>query len=68
VGLNSVDNSADKIIYYGVLGELQNNPIFDKEETQGDPNIGAEEPMTGSAWPGTFTFKITVGLKRALKL
>jgi len=68
VGLNSVDNSADKIIYYGVLQELQNNPIFDKEETQGDPNIGAEEPMTGSSWPGTFTFKITVGLKRPLKL
>jgi type IV pilus assembly protein PilM len=68
VGLNSVDNSADKIIYYGVLQELQGHPMFDKEATQGDPNIGAEEPMTGSAWPGTFTFKITVGLKRPLKL
>lgn len=68
VGLNSVDTSADKYIYYGVLGELQNNPLFDKDETQGDPNIGAEEPVTGSTWPGTFTFKITVGLKRPLKL
>jgi hypothetical protein len=68
VGLNSVDNSADKIIYYGVLQELQGNPMFDKDETQGDPNIGGEEPLTGSAWPGTFTFKITLGLKRPLKL
>jgi type IV pilus assembly protein PilM len=68
VGLNTVDTSADKYIYYGVLSELQNNPMFDKDETQGDPNIGAEEPVTGSTWPGTFTFKITVGLKRPLKL
>jgi type IV pilus assembly protein PilM len=68
VGLNSTDANGDKYIYYGVLDALQNNPLFDKSQTQGDGNIGTEEPLTGSAWPGTFTFKITVGLKRPLKL
>lgn len=68
VGLSSVDANADKDIYYAVLEELRNNPLFDKDETNGDGNIGAEEAMTSATSPGTFTFKIVVGLKRALKL
>ena len=68
VGLSSVDANADKDIYYAVLDELRKSPLFDKDETKGDGNIGAEEPLTSTTSPGTFTFKIIVGLKRPLKL
>ena len=70
VGLNAADANADKYIYYGVLEELKNNPLFDKDYTEGDGNIGTEDPVAGgtSPWPGTFTFKINVGLKHPFKL
>lgn len=68
VGLTAVDANANKDIYYAVLDQLRSNPLFDKDETNGDGNIGAEEPLTSTTWPGTFTFKIIVGLKHPLKL
>jgi type IV pilus assembly protein PilM len=68
VGLAAVDANADKDIYYALLDALQKSPLFDKDETNGDGNIGAEEPLTSTTWPGTFTFKIAVGLKYPLKL
>ncbi len=68
VGLSAVDANADKDIYYAVLEQLRSRPLFDKDETNGDGNIGAEEPLTSTTWPGTFTFKIIVGLKHPLKL
>ena len=68
VGLAAIDANADKDVYYALLQQLQSSPLFDKDETTGDGNIGAEEPLTSTTWPGTFTFKITVGLKHPLKL
>lgn len=68
VGMSAVDANADKDIYYAVLEELRGNPLFDKDDTNGDGNIGNEEPLTSATAPGTFTFKIVVGLKRPLKL
>jgi type IV pilus assembly protein PilM len=62
VSLNGVDPNANKDILYSVLAEIKNSPLFDPAETKAKDNIGNEEP------PGTFTFGITVGLKKPLKL
>ena len=55
---------ANKETAYSVLNELKSSPLFDPdpEETKFSGNIGNEEP------PGTFTFGVTVGLKRPAKL
>ena len=64
ISLNSVNPSANKDTSYLVLTELKSSPLFDPdpEETRFSGNIGNEEP------PGTFTFGVTVRLKRPLKL
>ncbi len=63
VSLSWVSADANKEILFAVLNELRNSPLVDPEETQPDPKGVSEE-----ATPGTFTFGITVGLKRPLKL
>jgi type IV pilus assembly protein PilM len=63
VGLNSVSSEANKEIVYSMLNEIKSSPLFDPDWTDPDgKGIGAEEP------PGTFTFGITVGLKKPFKL
>jgi type IV pilus assembly protein PilM len=63
VSLNSVSAEANKEIVYSMLNEIKSSPLFDPDWTDPDgKGIGAEEP------PGTFTFGITVGLKRPFKL
>ena len=64
VGLSFISPDANREIFYSVLQEIKNSPVFDAEATEDDHNgISAEE---GPA--GTFTFGIVVGLKRPLKL
>lgn len=53
---------ANKDIYYSVLNEIKNNETFNPETTKDTGTIGDVEE------PGTFTFKIIVGLKHPLKL
>jgi len=63
VSLSSVSAEANKEIVYSMLNEIKSSPLFDPDWTDPDgKGIGAEEP------PGTFTFGITVGLKRPFKL
>jgi len=64
VSLTSVQPEANKRIAYAVLTELQNSPLFDKDQTQfaGGGTISADEA------PGTFTFPVTLALKKPLKL
>ena len=61
VSLMAVQPEANKEIVYSVLNELKSSPLFDPASTTDNGSIGPEEP------PGTFTFVITVGLKRPLK-
>ncbi len=60
--LKAIRPDANKQIVYAVLGEIQNSPLFDREYTGVKSNISEDEA------PGTFTFGITVGLKRPFKL
>jgi len=65
ISLTSVQPDANTAIAYAVLDEIKNDPFFDpdKDETKfTSGEIGKEEP------PGTFTFDVTVRLKRPLKL
>jgi type IV pilus assembly protein PilM len=63
VSLNSIQPSANLELFSSVVHEIQASPLFDAESTVPDEKgVGAEEP------PGTFTFGITIGLKRPLKL
>jgi type IV pilus assembly protein PilM len=63
VSLSSVSAEANKEIVYSMLNEIKSSPLFDPDWTDPDgKGIGAEEP------PGTFTFGITVGLKKPFKL
>ncbi|HTL55245.1 MAG TPA: type IV pilus assembly protein PilM [Candidatus Limnocylindrales bacterium] len=64
VSLENVKAGANKEIVYAVLGGITSNPLFDPDpaETKDTGNIGAIEE------PGTFTFKLIVGLKRPLSL
>jgi hypothetical protein len=63
VSLTSVSAEANKDIVYSMLNEIKNSPLFDPDWTDPDgKGIGSEEP------PGTFTFGITVGLKKPFKL
>ncbi len=62
ISLTSASASANTELAFTVLNELKNSPLFDSENTQFSGNIGPDEP------PGTFTFGVTVKLKRPLKL
>ncbi|HLH55123.1 MAG TPA: type IV pilus assembly protein PilM [Verrucomicrobiae bacterium] len=63
VSLSSISPEANKEIVYSMLNEIKSSPLFDPDWTDPDgKGLGAEEP------PGTFTFGITVGLKRPFKL
>ena len=62
VSLTSISPSANTDIAFAVLNELKASPMFDAEKTVFAGNITPDEP------PGTFTFTITVKLKRPLKL
>jgi len=63
VSLKSISPDANTEIFYSVLNEIKNSPLFDPEYTEDDKRgISQDEP------PGTFTFGIIVGLKRPLKL
>jgi FtsZ-binding cell division protein ZapB len=63
VSLASLSPEANKEIVYSMLNEIKSSPLFDPDWTDPDgKGIGTEEP------PGTFTFGITVGLKRPFKL
>ena len=61
IGLNAVQPDADKEIVYSVLNEIKNSPLFDPDPEPGQ--IQAEDATTG-----TFSFPVTVGLKRPFKL
>ncbi len=58
----SLGAEANKETGYSVLGEIKSSPFFDAAGTHDTGSVGPEEP------PGTFTFKIFVGLKHPLKL
>jgi type IV pilus assembly protein PilM len=64
VSLENVKAGANKEIVYAVLGGITSNPLFDPDpaETKDTGNVGPVED------PGTFTFKLIVGLKRPLSL
>jgi hypothetical protein len=63
VSLTGISPEANKEIVYSMLNEIKSSPLFDPDWTDPDgKGIGSEEP------PGTFTFGITVGLKRPFKL
>jgi type IV pilus assembly protein PilM len=61
IGLNAVQPDADKEMVYSVLNEIKNSPLFDSDPEPGQ--IQAEDANTG-----TFSFPVTVGLKRPFKL
>lgn len=65
VSLAPISAEANKEIYYAVLNELRNNPIFDPDPTYTHDNgpISADDQATG-----TFTFPLIVGLRRPLHL
>jgi len=62
VTLASVSASANSELGYAVLNELRNDPMFVREETDFVGGLTADEP------PGVFTFRMTVKLRKALKL
>jgi type IV pilus assembly protein PilM len=62
VSLTSVQPEANKKIAFAVLMELQNSPLFDKDQTLFAGTISADEP------PGTFTFPVTLAIKKPLKI
>ena len=62
VSLTRVQPEANKKIAFAVLTELQNSPLFDKDQTQFGGTISADEP------PGTFTFPVTLAIKKPLKI
>jgi len=63
ISLSGFSPEANKEVVYSMLNEIKSSPLFDPDWTDPDgKGVGAEEP------PGTFTFGITVGLKRPFKL
>ena len=63
ISLTGISPEANKEVVYSMLNEIKSSPLFDPDWTDPDgKGVGAEEP------PGTFTFGITVGLKRPFKL
>lgn len=62
VMLTHVSSSANTDIAYAVENELKASPLFDAKETQLSRQIDSDEAS------GTFTFGVTLALKRPLKL
>ncbi len=62
VGLTSADPAADKGVAYALQDALKASPMFDKDKVELSPEITPEDSS------GTFTFSLTVALKRPLKL
>jgi hypothetical protein len=62
VSLSSVDPSANSDIAYTLQNELQASPYFDPKTTQLSGEIKADDAS------GTFTFGISVALKKPLNL
>jgi hypothetical protein len=62
VTLASVSASANSELGYAVLNELRNDPMFVREETDFIGGLTADEA------PGVFTFRMTVKLRKPLKL
>ena len=62
VTLASVSASANSELGYAVLNELRNDPMFVREETDFVGGLTADEA------PGVFTFRMTVKLRKPLKL
>ncbi len=65
VGLSSADPAADKGVAFELQNALRNSPVtlFDTNKVELSQDVSAEDPATG-----TFTFGVTLGLKRPLKL
>ena len=63
VSLKSISSDANKEIFFSVLNEIKNSPLFDPEATENDGQGVSEDEA-----PGTFKFGIVVGLKRPMKL
>ena len=55
-------NVPDTDIVYAMENELKGSPLFDPKETQLSPQINVDEAT------GTFTFGVTLAIKRPLKL
>jgi hypothetical protein len=62
ISLTKSSPSANTETAFAVLNELRSSPMFDPKETEFSGNISPDEP------PGTFTFPISIKLKRPLKL
>ena len=62
VDLTSVSAAANTELAFAVHKELQNCPLLDAEGTQLEPNINVD------ATTGTFSFGITLKLKRPIKI
>ena len=64
VTLASVSASANSELAFAVRNELRSDPMFDPDETDFCPGctLTADEP------PGVFTFRMTVKLKKPLRL
>jgi len=64
VSLTRVSNKpeANKDLAYSVVEEIKKSPFFDTDQTRFASDPGPDEP------PGTFTFGVTIGLKKPLKL
>lgn len=62
VSLTQVSSSANTDIAYAVENELKACPLFEAKDTQLSPQINVDETN------GTFTFGVTLALKRPLKL
>ena len=62
VALTHVSSSANTDIAYAVENELKASPLFEAKDTQLSPQINVDETT------GTFTFGVTLALKRPLKL
>ncbi len=62
VSLKQIDASANNKLAFAFQDELKRSPLVDPQGTQLDPSISEDEAT------GTFSFGITLALKRPLKL
>lgn len=62
VSLSQIKSSANSDIAFAVQNQLQASPMFDPQGTRLGPQITPDEAS------GTFTFTVTLALKRPLKL
>jgi hypothetical protein len=61
VSLTQVSSDANDMTAFAVENELKSNPLFDGEGTRLTGTISPVEP------PGTFTFPVTIKLKKPMK-